>query len=228
MCDHSTIFKVCRRCHNLTPFDQLIKNKKCSHGVDALCLACRKIQQKERREQPGYKERQKRLSDEWYQKNKEIVKQRSREYRHEHRDEIRERRRESTRAYRKANNDKRTEYNRQWRSEHRTHTRERDRKWRQRNIDRARSYGIHRYAREKNAPGNYDASDIRRIFDEQTGLCAYCKRDLIETGYHVDHITPLTKGGTNYPDNLCLSCPKCNVNKNARTPEQWTNRWYEK
>lgn len=46
--------------------------------------------------------------------------------------------------------------------------------------------------------------------------CRYCGRD-VNNGVklHVDHITPLSKGGTNYEDNLITSCEDCNIGKGA-------------
>jgi 5-methylcytosine-specific restriction endonuclease McrA len=51
--------------------------------------------------------------------------------------------------------------------------------------------------------------------DEQDSECAYCGCDISED-FHVDHIIPLAKGGTNEPDNICLSCPTCNLQKSDR------------
>lgn len=51
---------------------------------------------------------------------------------------------------------------------------------------------------------------VRKMFSEQEGCCAYCRKDI--TGeYHVEHIVPLSGGGSNERDNLCLSCPPCNL-----------------
>lgn len=52
---------------------------------------------------------------------------------------------------------------------------------------------------------------VQAIFQMQEGLCAYCGQDLRESNYHVEHIIPLSFGGTNNHSNLCLACPKCNL-----------------
>lgn len=78
-----------------------------------------------------------------------------------------------------------------------------------------------RRALMRNAEGSFTSDDVHRMFVSQTGLCTGCYADLIKTTYHVDHIMPLSKGGSNWPDNLQLLCPTCNREKSARLPEEW-------
>lgn len=76
------------------------------------------------------------------------------------------------------------------------------------------------YVKRKGAIGTHNASDIRRLFAKQRGKCAYCECD-ISNQYHVDHVIPLSRGGTNYPDNLALACPHCNLSKNNKLLSEW-------
>ncbi len=71
--------------------------------------------------------------------------------------------------------------------------------------------------KRRGADGRYSLSDIDRIFDQQKGRCAYCAKSL-RNGYHIDHIKPLAKGGTNYPRNIQLCCGQCNLCKAASDP----------
>jgi 5-methylcytosine-specific restriction endonuclease McrA len=46
----------------------------------------------------------------------------------------------------------------------------------------------------------------------------------LEPGYKVaqiDHVMPRSRGGSNKLDNLVLCCGPCNVDKRARTPDEW-------
>jgi 5-methylcytosine-specific restriction endonuclease McrA len=72
-----------------------------------------------------------------------------------------------------------------------------------------------RRARQKAADGRFTAADIRALETRQKGKCACCgkKRKLA-----VDHIVPLAKGGTNWPNNLQLLCTPCNASKSAKDP----------
>lgn len=72
-------------------------------------------------------------------------------------------------------------------------------------------------AKRMKAEGTHNKSDIINIFNMQKGLCAYCKISIKEK-YHVDHITSLAKGGTNWPKNLQLLCVPCNMHKHDKDP----------
>lgn len=79
-----------------------------------------------------------------------------------------------------------------------------------------------RRARLLAAPGDHDAQDIADLYEAQAGLCAapHCYADL-SGGYHVDHVTPVSREGSNGPENLQLLCAPCNQAKGARTMDEW-------
>lgn len=58
-------------------------------------------------------------------------------------------------------------------------------------------------------------AELRR---KQRGKCAVCRASLDRAGQHVDHITPIARGGTNHTSNLQLLCPRCNTSKGAKDP----------
>lgn len=74
-----------------------------------------------------------------------------------------------------------------------------------------------RRAKERNAPGSHSLSDIKRIHKLQKGRCAICFQKLGER-YTVDHITALSRGGSNDPSNIQLACRACNAKKWAKDP----------
>lgn len=88
------------------------------------------------------------------------------------------------------------------------------------NKDRVRAYKANNRAQRKNAQGHHTKDDILRILKDQKHKCANCLCD-VSGGYHVDHIMPLKLGGTNWPDNLQILCPTCNLRKNAKHPIDW-------
>jgi 5-methylcytosine-specific restriction endonuclease McrA len=81
-----------------------------------------------------------------------------------------------------------------------------------------------RRALKKKSGGTYTHIDIENLLITQDSKCVYCKIELITIGkgkYHVDHRMPLKLGGSNYPENLQLLCPKCNLSKSAKHPKEY-------
>ena len=72
--------------------------------------------------------------------------------------------------------------------------------------------------------GTHTYADIKALFTSQRGTCPNCQTSLIKRGpgkYHVDHIMPIALGGSNWPSNLQLLCPPCNMSKGAKHPNIW-------
>lgn len=107
------------------------------------------------------------------------------------------------------------------------HAREYQREDRKKHPEKSRMRVKARARRLKNAIGTFSPKDVQRLYDEQEGLCAYCGIRVYITiagDTHVDHIFPLARGGTNWPDNLCIACQTCNVSKGDSTVEEWIQR----
>jgi 5-methylcytosine-specific restriction endonuclease McrA len=60
-------------------------------------------------------------------------------------------------------------------------------------------------------PGEWDS-----ILKFYNGLCAYCSKHEWE---HLEHVIPLSKGGTHSPDNVVPSCASCNLSKGSKLIE---------
>lgn len=56
----------------------------------------------------------------------------------------------------------------------------------------------------------------RSRFLKQGGLCFYCEEYMPFTRINVEHIVPRSRGGSNKPENLVLSCSVCNKEKGSR------------
>ncbi len=91
------------------------------------------------------------------------------------------------------------------------------RRKRAQNPDAYRSSVRNRRARKRAASGRHTAQDIKMILAAQGSRCAYCKQKLGRK-YHVDHIVPLIKSGSNAPNNLQILCATCNHSKSSRDP----------
>lgn len=135
-------------------------------------------------------------------------------------------------AYRAANSDKEKARHAKWYAENRDKVKASAAKWRSVNPDKVKEQNakwhaenpearrIHehnRRARKIEAGGSLSAGLADRLFDLQRGKCACCGKPLGKT-YHMDHIMPLSLGGTNDGDNIQLLRAKCNLQKNAKHP----------
>ena len=52
-------------------------------------------------------------------------------------------------------------------------------------------------------------------------VCVYCGVKLSAYTASLDHVIPLSRGGSNDPKNLVWSCKKCNYKKGDRIPYEW-------
>lgn len=91
---------------------------------------------------------------------------------------------------------------------------------RQRYLETSRARANRRRALKNNALGTFTVDDLQVLYQEQSGCCAYCGINLHHK-YDVDHIHPISRGGSNWPDNLALACETCNASKSDKTPEEW-------
>lgn len=98
--------------------------------------------------------------------------------------------------------------------------------WELLNVEKRKTYNQNCRAKRQSAEGNFTVQDIRIKLLEQKSKCYYCNKDFVSTtackkGYHIEHKIPLARNGTNYPENICLSCPTCNFKKNAKTDKEF-------
>ena len=77
-------------------------------------------------------------------------------------------------------------------------------------------------ARALAALGSHTAEDIAQQFERQSGLCYWCGQKVGR--YHVDHVIPLAKGGSNGPENLVIACASCNHSKGAKLPHEFSDK----
>jgi 5-methylcytosine-specific restriction endonuclease McrA len=95
------------------------------------------------------------------------------------------------------------------------------RRFNENNPEASRIYKQNRYARKKYNGGKLSTDLPIRLLELQHNKCVVCKKDFKKTGYQLDHIIPLARGGKNIDSNIQLLCPKCNLKKHAKDPIQF-------
>jgi 5-methylcytosine-specific restriction endonuclease McrA len=94
------------------------------------------------------------------------------------------------------------------------------RQWKANNREAWHALKARRRAMEMGADGHFGKTDLVRIYAVQSGQCIYCKREL-RGRYHVDHIIPLVRGGSNHPENIACACERCNLSKGSKLLDEW-------
>lgn len=186
--------KACTRCSSAGPFG---RNAASPDGLYSLCKVCRAETSKAYRERPEVKTKETERLSAQYANNRETLLVRRRERYLATRDET-------------------LAVNRLWSEQNKERHRALNRQWSKDNPEAARALVAARRARIKGAIGRYGRSDIQRMHDSQDGKCP-CGAEFSIHGYHVDHVWPLSLGGSNGPENLQLLCPTCNRRKGAKT-----------
>lgn len=80
----------------------------------------------------------------------------------------------------------------------------------------------HQYRRRMQAGKRLAPGSIKDVIcDEQ---CFYCNAYVEYSKRTIDHLTPLSRGGTHTVDNLVMSCGSCNSSKHNLTYEEYMEK----
>lgn len=90
--------------------------------------------------------------------------------------------------------------------------------WARRNPDYVAHNSSLRRARIKGAEGSHTIEEWEAVKKAHDNRCAHCGTDEPLTK---DHIIPLTKGGTDFIDNIQPLCHSCNASKGNRIEEDF-------
>jgi len=124
------------------------------------------------------------------------------------------------RAWYERNREKRAKQKAEERKANPEVVRSRYKRWAAANPEQVQANNRRRHARKKGAEGRHSGAEVKDLLLRQRARCASCAASL-KPGYHVDHIVPLSKGGTNWITNIQLLCPTCNHRKWAKDPLRW-------
>lgn len=131
----------------------------------------------------------------WQRANRERSRKHSREWNRAYREQLRP----GARAWRKANRERNLELDRVWR--------------------KANPCAVRAAKLRRRACGVVTAGDLLDVREMSDGVCSYCLQPC--TALAVDHVLPVSRGGTNDLDNLVMACKSCNSAKGAKTPLEY-------
>jgi 5-methylcytosine-specific restriction endonuclease McrA len=223
----SVITKRCSKCSEekvLTEFNRhsgrkdgfATECKQCKHAIDKSYANTHKEALKDY--MAGYyathKEELLQGNRERYQENRSEYLAQQREYRAEHLGEIRAR----DRARHWTRRDIDIARAAAWSREHRDYVIAQCKARYQANKSRALGDAVKRYLKRKGLSESQFVSDVdrRAIYDRDGGMCQLCHEPVDYDAMHLDHIIPLSKGGTHEPGNVQTAHGFCNRKKAAK------------
>lgn len=93
------------------------------------------------------------------------------------------------------------------------------RRWKKKNSSRVNDNENKRRAvKLKASVGDIPEDYFEQLIGFQDGRCVYCHLKIKLT---VDHIVPLSRGGSHSWDNLVLACKRCNSSKHNKLLAEW-------
>ena len=98
--------------------------------------------------------------------------------------------------------------------------------YRKKNIMRMRARDQRRLAIEHGAKGTITVFVIQRVYEDNikkfgTLTCYLCLSPISFGKDHLEHKTPLSRGGTHYYNNLAVACQSCNLSKGNKTLKEY-------
>lgn len=205
--------KVCSDCAEAKGRDQFNKDKSKLDGLCSKCRDCNKAH-----------------AARWYIENKDAALaqrkerfQNKREFESEQMRQWRlanlEKKRASDAAYYAANKEKFTAYALMWSRANRASVNRRNAEYKKRNPQQVLDQSHRRRARKLGSAALIVASgDITRLKQRFGGMCAYCGSSGKMT---IDHVVPLSRGGTHAIGNLLPACQPCNFSKHTKFLYEW-------
>jgi 5-methylcytosine-specific restriction endonuclease McrA len=180
---------------------------------DKLAAACRRWRAR-------HPEKQKAATYNWRQRNLKRWNAYQRSWRHKNR----HRTNPILRAFRAANKNTLYAKRRDYRRRNLEQLRAAARKYYRANCERKRVEHDIAIARRKLASGAYTVAEWRLVLRKWKYKCAYCRRRLTKKTATADHIIPLSRGGTNWIDNIVPACLPCNQRKNFLSKAEFLTR----
>ncbi len=191
-------YKNCRKCKEDKSVAEFSKSARNKDGLRSYCKAC-----------------DSKVSKRWYSNNKQSNKERSQRWLAENKEVFRE----YQKSWEEENKKSRRNYHASWYQNNKERISRNHKEWWNNNPHKRRLYKNKYYGKIRNQGGEVSPDIIEKLFLIQNNLCYYCEGFLEE--FHLEHMVPISRGGLHDDNNLCLSCPPCNLKKHTKTAEEF-------
>lgn len=86
------------------------------------------------------------------------------------------------------------------------------------NKPKKRSWGASNEANRRAKKKDFFVEEVDRlkVWERDRGVCHICKRTCDPENWHLDHVTPIARGGQHSYANVAVSHPFCNMSKGAK------------
>lgn len=220
--------KTCKRCSVEEPDDQF----RPEHRTCRACYAAQhrqwrqenidRVHEQEARYEQEHKAQRHERNIAYYTKHADVMRERARVYGREHRAE----RSAYARQWYHKNTERWNERNRAWLAANpdkaerkRKRDRERLAQWDKEHPDRERDKCAWRRAKTCMA-ATIERVKRADIWRRDGGRCHICGKPCDPNNWHLDHLIPLSIGGTHEPKNVAVSHPRCNMVRGNRGAAQ--------
>jgi 5-methylcytosine-specific restriction endonuclease McrA len=233
--------KACTKCKLVKPLSEYSKHKAFKSGIRSSCKACEKKDAQRYAATEHGKTQIAARRKAWRAKSADKIAVHNRNYRLKNPEKLKQKGKNyweknrpmllaKQKKYREANADKVALSTSKWQKENKDRVNAKSKKWRNTHPEQAAQIG--KNFREKN-PENGKLTSMRyRARKYQNGIflvreteiksllekpCFYCGAK----SEHLDHVTPISRGGRHSIGNLIQSCAGCNLSKSKKTIMEW-------
>lgn len=188
-------YKSCSKCNQSKPASDFHKYIRSNDGLKPACKDCNKCEAKKWRE--NNLDKAKLTNKRWAENNKEasyLIKKR----------------------WQQNNKEKVSASTRKWQLANAEHIKLVSQIWASNNKDLRLQTAARRRARKaENGIFYISPKDLRKLRNQ---ICFYCRRN---PGSEIDHVIPISRGGTHGIGNLVLACRACNRSKSSKYVTEW-------
>jgi len=200
--------KICKQCGESKPISDYFIDRK--GYATPYCDICKKA--KGRAYHAANRDRLNAVSCKWQRENPEKAREQSRRYYSRNRQVINQR----DRLKRQVDPDYNASRCREWRLKNPEQDRDVQSRYRQTHLELVRVADSRRASRRRGAVGTYTAAQWEALKASFDYRCLLCGKGEPEIRLTVDHIVPVSRGGSNNIDNLQPLCRSCNSHKYAK------------